>query len=70
MERDGTEIPVTGMERDGTEIPLTGTERNGTGCTAGILRMELRIRFRSVPLAYGWNRSEQNGKLVPDNRTG
>ena len=32
--------------------------------------MELRIRFRSVPLAYGWNRSEQNGKLVTDNRTG
>ena len=29
MERDRTEIQVTGMERDGTEILVTGTERNG-----------------------------------------
>ena len=64
MERDGTEIPVTGMEQNCTEIPLTGT-----GCTGGILRMELRIRFRSVPLAYGPIGTERNGKLVPDNGT-
>ena len=32
--------------------------------------MELRVRFRSVPLAYGRNGTERNGKLVPDNGAG
>ena len=56
MERDGTEIPVTGMERNGTDIPVIGTERNGIYWSNPTYRITYETPFHSTSI---W--TEHNG---------
>ena len=55
MERDRTEIQVTGMERDGTEILVTGTERNGMYWWNPTYGITYKIPFRSIGI---WTEGE------------